>query len=237
MELHGEVLGQQGSDKLFVNSGCVRSMDAAFGCVLSGRNFAERNELEDGSVHVKLLLGGRYNFDDESMFTIEYLWFSDGYNRREFRDYLTLVAGLRALSDAGFTPPAILTSSEANTGAPRNFQFTPLLRHYVAASYMRPRIADDFTFNALVLLGLHDFSGTFVPALSWAAREWLTLGLTAFLPIAGIHDRRTKVVAQQATLPGPGGTSVTAQIDERRYSEFGIGPVDWRIFLNARAYY
>jgi len=81
-------------------------------------------------------------------------------------------------------------------------------RHYLIASYSKPRIADDWTVGAVLIAGLGDGSGFFSPQVAWNVREWLNLGLYGYVPVHGDG-----------------------------LSEYGAVPYAYRVLFEARGYY
>ena len=62
-------------------------------------------------------------------------------------------------------------------------------------------------------------SGTVAPTVSWSAREWLAL-----------------TVAGMVSVPGRSSLGGLAS-DGNRYTEFGVTPMNWRVFASARLFY
>jgi hypothetical protein len=127
---------------------------------------------------------------------------------------LTLLARLKAAgvsANAGGAPPM--------AGAlPQKFSFDPLRRHYLIASFSKPRIKDDWTIGAVLIAGLRDLSGLFSASLAWTPKEWLTLTLYAYVPIRGL---------------GVG----EARVGNQSWSEYSLLPYDFRALFEARAFY
>ena len=91
-------------------------------------------------------------------------------------------------------------------------------RHYALVSYNQMQIADDWSVNALVLLGLEDLSGQVAPTVTWSAQEWLSLTAAGFVLVPGLRSE--------------GGAA-----GGEKYTEFGAQPLHWRALLSARAFY
>jgi hypothetical protein len=124
------------------------------------------------------------------------------------------VRGVSALQQLGLTPG---TTGGAST-VPTKFTFDPLRRHYLIASWSKPRIHDDWTVSLVLIAGLRDLSGLFSPSVSWNAKEWLTFTASLFVPIHGIPVGEVSV----------GGQS---------YSEYSLLPFRLRGLIEARAFY
>jgi hypothetical protein len=209
-ELHAEALFQVGSAKLYPDHLCA----AGGSCNLT--TALAPTKLHDGVLYPRVLVGGRTQFRDESSLSIEYFYQSDGYSEVEFEDVLRLLTKAQQAN-----VPASLTSttSGGSSGAlPQRFTFDPLRRHYLIASYTKPKIKDDWTIAVTLIAGLTDLSGTVSPTVSWNTREWLSLSLYGFIPIRGI----------------PVGT---VKINDISYSEYSLFPIDFRVLFEARAFY
>lgn len=207
-ELHVEALFQFGSGRLFPNHAC------ASGGFCNPLTALTASKLSDGNLYPRLILGGRTQFKDESLLSVEYYYQGDGYSALEFEDFLGLAARAQA---AGVT--SLFQQTGTTLGAvPQRFTFDPMRRHYLIMSYSKPKIRDDFTIGATLIAGLADLSGTISPTVSWNAQEWLTLSLFAFIPFHGI----------------PVGT---VQVNDKSYSEYSLLPMDFRFLFEARAFY
>ena len=93
LELHSEILLQQGSSRQFVNSNCLRANP-----LLCSKNkiplFAD-SRLKDKSFRPQLLVGGRFDFENESSLTAEFLHQDDGYSAAEFKDFVHLMSFIK----------------------------------------------------------------------------------------------------------------------------------------------
>lgn len=226
LELHVEGIGFQGSSKLYFDTDCVSSTTAAIACVSSGKMPGGYTQVDDSGVRIKALAGGRWQFGDNASLTFEYLYNGEGYNSAEFQTFAQ-GAQLRqqalASSATGIPIPQPLLSllnptNSADPGAPQKFTFEPLRRHYAFFTYLHTMIADDWNINAVVLLGLEDLSGQLAPQVTWITREWLNLTLGGLYTIPGVK-------------------SLGAQVGDARFTENGMQPTLWRIFLSARVFY
>lgn len=207
-ELHLEALFQFGSGRMFPNHACANG-----GFCIPQKAFTS-SKISDGNLYPRVLVGGRTQFRDESLLSLEYYYQGDGYSDVEFEDFLKLLHRAQA---AGLS--SLLQPAGGSSGAvPQRFTFDPLRRHYLILSYSKPKIRDDFTIGATLIAGLTDLSGTISPSVSWNALEWLTLSLYGFIPIRGI----------------PVGT---VNVNDVNYSEYSLLPMDFRILFEARAFY
>ena len=208
LELHLEALAQRGRDVWQARPECLasRSPAAPAACIAAGTDPLSHPGLDSGAVYLRAIGGGRWTFADDSFLSAEYAYDGTGLDAGEFearRQFLTALPGL--IDIAPRLPGALLLGE--GEGQPVRFAFRPERRHYLFLVWQKPRIADDFTATATLLLGLEDRSGLLAPGLAWSAREWLALSLLAQLPF------------------GPHG------------SELGSLPFRFRAFFEARAWY
>lgn len=208
-ELHVEALFQFGSSRLYPDHRC------ASGGACSLQTALSPTKLTDGNLYPRVLVGGRTQFRDESTLSIEYYYQADGYSDLEFEDYLRLLTRASMLNPAATSATPMGGSSGA---LPQRFTFDPLRRHYLIVGYTKPKIRDDFSIGATLIAGLTDLSGTISPTASWNAREWLTLSLYGFIPIRGIPVGQVTV-------------------NDIKYSEYSLLPIDFRVLFEVRAYY
>jgi hypothetical protein len=207
-ELHIEALFQVGSSRLFADPLCASASLCNFATAISA------SKVRDGNLYPRLVVGGRRQFRDESLLSVEYYYQADGYSDQEFEDYLRVA--YRALQLTGGA--GLSTGSSSQSGLPQRFTFDPLRRHYLIVSYNKPRIAEDWTIGATLIAGLSDLSGTISPTVSWSVREWLTLSLFGFIPIRGIPVGQVTV-------------------NDVALSEYSLLPIDFRLLFEARAFY
>jgi hypothetical protein len=168
------------------------------------------SKTDDGSFYPRLLLGTRRQFADESLFSLEYYFQGDGYSDQEFSATVKLMAYAKNAGGAA--------QANSSNALPQRYAFEPMRRHYLIASYTKPRIFDDWTAGLVLIAGLRDLSGIVSPSVTWSAREWLTLGAYAYLPIHGF---------------GVGEAAVSG----RSFSEYALSPSTFRVLVEARAYY
>lgn len=220
-EAHFELLLQSGSARDGVSSECVENAAAVLRCLSQGTPLVSKPGLSDPTLLPRVLLGGRKMFADDSLFSLEYLYQADGYDRAQFQ---ALVDGLDLLREArqlGAPLPALpLPGAASAEGVPQKLAFEPLSRHYLFLTYQKPRLREDFTLSATLIANLQDLSGLVSPSLSWSAREWLTLTAAFFAPF---------------TAP----TELDAQVKRtgERVSEYSLAPMRYRALLQARAHY
>jgi hypothetical protein len=199
-EFHLEALLTRGSARDFACD------PGAAGC--SDNPTFAASKLESKTFYPRVLVGTRRQFADESMLTLEYYYQGDGYTDREFA---------RAVPFMSTSAVSAATGDQSNA-LPQSFSFDPMRRHYLFASYNKPRIFDDWTAGAMLLAGLRDLSGLFVPSVSWSTKEWLTLTVYGYVPIHGL-----------------GVGEVTA--NNRKVSEYSLMPFDYRVLFESRVYY
>lgn len=207
-ELHAEALFQLGSPRLFPVHSCAtleRSCDLASSFTPS--------RLDSKKLYPRVVVGTRRQFDDESLVSLEYYFQRDGYSDAKFDDTITLLA--HAKQEGASAPDA---TSRSGGALPQRFSFNPLRKHYLIASYTKPRIFDDWTVNAVLIAGIRDVSGIFSLSVAWNPKEWLTLTGYGYMPVRGL---------------GVGEASVGSQ----RFSEHSLVPYNYRALLEARVFY
>ena len=201
-ELHVEALLQTGSARLYPG----RNAPTGDPCGLVP--LAQTRKDTDDFLP-RVLVGGRTQFKDESLLSIEYYYQADGYSQDQFEQ----VVRLQSLA------ASTMQTSGATAGAlPTRFSFDPLRRHYLIASYTKPKIHDDWSVGVVLIASLTDLSGLISPQVSWNAREWLTLSVLGFIPIRGIPVNEIDV-------------------NGKKYGEYGMTPMDFRATFEIRAYY
>lgn len=224
LEVHGEALFQTGSTRDVLNGDCVKNVSSALQCSIAKTPYASKPHLTSPELRPRVLLGGRYQFSDDSLLSLEYLYQHDGWNQDRYQDLanaLGLITEGRALGvDATVFPGAgALFGGSTPDGLPVRFAFDPRGRHYAFLTFQKPRLAEDFTLQAVVIANLRDLSTTVTPSLLWSATDWLNLSLLAFVPV-----------------PGPGALSVRTP-QGQVVSEFGITPFAFRAMFEARAFF
>ena len=224
LEVHGEALFQTGSARDYLNGSCVTNVQAALGCSIAKTPYASKRLLAEEVLRPKVLVGARYQFEDDSLLSLEYLYQHDGWNRDHFRELgnaLGLIPEGRSLGiDATVFPGAsAIFGGSTPDGLPVRFAFDPRGRHYAFLSYQKPRLFDDFTLQAVVIANLRDLSTTITPSITWSATDWLNLSLLGFVPV-----------------PGPDALAVTTP-QGVPITEFGITPFAFRAMFEARAFF
>ena len=116
---------------------------------------------------------------------------------------------------------APLAGSTSPAAQPKKLGVQLLRRHYLFASWSKPRIKDDFTFTGVLVTSLADLSGIATARLDWSAREWVTLQLAAYAPWPGVPSLGT-----EARGPIEGGLT-----------DYAIVPMDFRLMLGAKFFY
>ena len=222
LEAHAEVLVQTGSARSYIDPACTAGMPEMIACVASGKSAVGYTQLVEGQYRVKSLLGVRYQFGENAAVSAEWFYNGEGYKEEEFKALAQALALRRDTARMGLTLPASAMGSfgpsTSDPGTPQKFAFEPLRRNYLFLSYMHPQLADDFTINTVVILGLSDLSGQFAPQLTWSAREWLNLTVGGFIALPG--------VASLGVLAGGS-----------QWTEYGLQPSLGRAFVSARAFF
>ncbi|MGD0838783.1 MAG: hypothetical protein ABSB49_19275 [Polyangia bacterium] len=201
-ELHAEALFTRGSARSFPVSSCTTA-PCPYGSFTT-------SEIGSTTLYPRVITGTRRLFDDESLFSVEYYYQGDGYSDQEFSDAVAIQSYLK-------NQPSTTSASTGNA-LPQRYAFDPLRRHYLIVSYSKPHVADDWTLSGVLIAGLRDLSGIFSPSVVWSARQWIDLGLYAFIPIHGL---------------GVG----EVHVDDQSFSEFGLSPYAFQVLFEARAYY
>jgi len=224
LEVHGEALFQTGSPRDYLNGSCLTNVQAALGCSIAKTPYASKRLLAEEVLRPKVLVGARYQFEDDSLLSLEYLYQHDGWNRDHFQDLanaLGLIPEARSLGvDAtNFPGASAIFGGTSPDGLPVRFAFDPRGRHYAFLTFQKPRLFDDFTLQAVVIANLRDLSTTITPSVTWSATDWLNLSLLGFVPV-----------------PGPDALAVTTP-QGTRITEFGITPFAFRAMFEARAFF
>lgn len=193
-EVHGEVLVQQGSDRLRVDADCVDDdvqaegpsagvPVALAGCARAGTAPLTRDRFDDDGVYPRLLVGTRSMFGDGTTLTLEYLYQADGFTQAEWDHMATLQTRVGELTRSGrLDPAAVLSTGTDASGQPARLAVAPQRQHHLVVNYSRPQIFDDFTVNATAIVALEDLSSILTGAVQWQATEWLQLSVWAFVP-------------------------------------------------------
>jgi len=224
LEVHAEALFQTGSSRDFLTSACLTNVAAALQCSIAKTAYASKKNLTDLTLRPRALVGGRYQFNDDSFLSVEYLYQHDGWNRDQFQD---LANGLGLITEARglgvdvtkFPGASSIFGGSTPDGLPVRFNFDPRGRHYAFITWQKPRLFEDFTLQAVVIANLVDLSSVVTPSLSWSATDWLNLSLLGFVPIPGPDALAVKT---------PQGTPI---------GEFFISPFAFRAMFEARAFF
>jgi hypothetical protein len=150
--------------------------------------------------------------------SIEYYYQGDGYSNLEFEDFVRALVTAQQFGQGSPFSNSGGSSTSMNGALPTRFTFDPLRRHYLIASYSKPKIKDDFTATLSTIIGLTDLSMMITPSLAWTPKEWLSLTVAGYIPVRGIP-------VGQVTVNG------------NNYSEYSILPFDFRAMVEARAFY
>ena len=218
-EIHFEALLQSGSPRTRINGECVTDPAAAARCSLLQIPLNRAPDLGNRQLRPRALVGGRRHFDDESVLSLEYLFQSDGSSRGEMQALVNALSLMRQARNLGL-PIAGPGEAAGQDGIPSRFRFEPLGRHYLFATFQKPKIRDDFTLAITALASLQDLSGLAAPSLSWSAAEWLTLTASAFVPF-----------------PGPRSLAATDPNGGSPVSEYELAPLAWRALFELKAFY
>jgi hypothetical protein len=215
LEVHVEALGQLGSARLFVNEACDLERASVVACAAGGAPVVARSKLDRRTPNLRGLFGARYTFADDAILGVDYLLATDGYAPAEWRRLLRALADARAAGLAVAGLP-LGPAGGADGGTPQRFVFEPFRRHYLLATYLKPRIRDDFTLSLTVMAGLEDLSGQAAPQLQWSARSWLNLALQVFVPLPAARPTEAR---------------------GKDYGELTLAPADYRALVSARVFY
>jgi hypothetical protein len=225
-EVHGEILVQSGSSRLYFNPACVADAMTALECGARQEDFVSRSLLTDPALRPTVLAGVRHTFPDDSMLTGEYLFQSDGYTASQFQDQVNALDLLQQAAALGIPANRIpgaaefLGQGQSGDGTPQRFSFQPTAKHYLFLSYMKGQIFNDFTAQLVTVVNLQDLSTLWTPSIQWSATEWLQLGLYGMFP-----------------LPGPDALAATVPSSGKKVSEYSQLPMSWRAFFEVRVFY
>ncbi|MDX2012396.1 MAG: hypothetical protein SFW67_19525 [Myxococcaceae bacterium] len=224
LEVHGEALFQTGSPRDFINADCVTSLVTANVCQAQRTPFTTKSKLTEEALRPRVLVGARWQFSDDSLLSLEYLYQHDGWNQDHFQTFANVLGLIPEARQLGFDAASIpgagaLLGGTGSDGLPVRFAFDPRGRHYGFITFQKPRIFEDFTLQAVVIANLRDLSSIVNASLTWSATEWLNLSLLAFAPI-----------------PGPDALAVRTS-QGIPVTEFGISPFAFRAMFEARAFF
>jgi hypothetical protein len=195
-ELHFEALVQRGREATLFHPECLPVPDGSssppLACAAAGRSSVEQPFLDNKAAYAKIIAGTRYTFSDDTLISAEYYFDGTGLDGARFDDRQHFLDRLPDVLALPMTPAAraripdpanVLGLADAGNALPVRLSFQTLRRHYLFLVFQKPKIRDDFTFNATLVLGLEDPSAVLAPGLTWSAREWLSLALFGYLPL------------------------------------------------------
>lgn len=241
-EVHGELLVQQGSDKVRVNGDCVDDdvVDVGplptprlMGCALAGEKPLDRDRLDDDALYPRLLVGTRSMFGDGTTVTFEYLYQADGFTQEEWDHMATLQTRIGGLTRDGLMDPAAFLSTGTDaSGQPARLAVAPQRQHHLVVNYSRPQIFDDFTVNATGIIALEDLSSILTGSVQWQATEWLQLSLWAFVPTPSLPR-----ALHALGVDGTADVLWPAVVDGGPLGEYDALPFSARGLLEARVWF
>jgi hypothetical protein len=85
-EVHGEILVQSGSARMYFNPACVTDAATALACSANQEVFVSRTLLTDPALRPNILAGARHTYPDYSLLSAEYLFQSYGYTTAQYQD-------------------------------------------------------------------------------------------------------------------------------------------------------
>lgn len=202
-EVHFEGLAQRGSLKRTLNGTCVATLSALAQCGLRRDPVFNAPLTDDQKLSGQFVVGGRYQFSDDSLLNIEYLYQADGYTPAEFENFARFLAHLRTFRKVTAASLSLNDSMADVTRAG-----TLLMRHYLIANYQRYKVSEDVFLGAALLHNFQDTSGLASPQAIWSAQEWLTLTLSGVATYAldstqgaRLDDTQSSRVSEQELFP------------------------------------
>lgn len=245
-EVHADVLIEQGSSRMYVDPDCVGGPRAIVACALAGTPVADDTLLDSELVLPKILVGWRWMPPDGSMLTAEYLYQADGMVRTEYDDLKEIVVLVGQAQRSGAAGAVALPGvAPAATGdVPVRVSFAPQRRHYLLLSWLKPQVADDFTFQAAAIIPVEDLSMLASGSVAWQAQEWLTLSVLGFLPVpspANLSYRTQGDVLgdlyAEIDHDWKGWFPRGATVEGGPHGDFDGSPFHARIMIEARAWF
>ncbi len=164
--LYNETLLSQGSAELEPNPACVGDETDAQRCLFHRQELFERSRQNDKRVYPRLVLGTRYQFEDDPALVVEFLHQNDGYSQHEFQSLVDLGAYVQRNTNVGLV--------DALQGQGR-----PLMKNYLAINYGDYKWNDDLGFFGSSLMNLQQGSGFAGPGVNYAPADWVKLSLRA----------------------------------------------------------
>jgi hypothetical protein len=226
LELHAEGLFFGGSSRVYPTHECLQAQAQAeaIRCVIGGTPLFEARREDGSGLTARVLLGTRYQLDDDTMLSAEYLFQSDGYTRADLQSMVNALLLVREARRLGLDPSRIGMGGPfgggAQDGSPQKFRFEPLGRHHLFLTFQKNRIREDFSVSAVVIASLQDLSAMVAPTVAWQATEWLTVSLAGFVPFSG-----------------PASLSAAIPESDETVGEYGLAPMEYRAILELRAFY
>jgi hypothetical protein len=142
LETHAEALVRQGSNR--------------------GSSTGE-SRLESNKLFVRVLFGGRYDFENESSFVFEWLHQSDGDSMSDVQ------TRLRRQFDLVRRNPTLVPSESSPV----------VMKNMLFLNYQRYKFTDDLFLSWSIAHNLHDQSGFQGPLLQWTPNQSLSLTVAA----------------------------------------------------------
>jgi hypothetical protein len=119
-EFHTENLLQTGYSRIWPNADCAGSAVAFVGCVRAGTPLAPRSLLDSNAFTPKALLGARYQFEDNAIFSAEYFFNGEGLDAAGYANYVRLLSHGIPFAAANPTLASALQSQLSGVTADRN---------------------------------------------------------------------------------------------------------------------
>lgn len=215
MELHSEILLQQGSSRQYVDSKCIQANPLV--CVKNGIPLFASQRLESKSLTPQLLLGGRFDFENESALTLEFLHQNDGYTSNEFEDFVHLMSFIKELR----LQEKLAALTIGNTDTDVKSAGKMLMKNYAILNYQRYKFKEDFWGGFSWILNLQDSSGLVSPSLTWNPEDWCSLGVSG---LATFSMNKSAGATRTAT-------------ESRRTTEYDLFPSSYRLAFDMKAYF
>jgi hypothetical protein len=192
----------------------------------SSRSYFHRQgvSFKDSEYMPKILVGGRYQFLDDSLLSLEYLYQAEGYTSQQYEDFISFLGFYQNQKTQTQQNPTQKSQTNQTSQTSQSF-LNPAeslkdqwMQHYLILNYQRFKATEDVFLGASVIENLIDASGfLFVNAL-WVPTQWLNITLTGgttFIPLS------TTGVLYKG----------------KRYPEYGLVPIQYRMGLEVKAYF
>lgn len=195
VEVHAEVLAENGRDTWLVSrrtpSSDLPELEAPWQVAQS--------ELESGKPTADFLVGGRYNFLDNSFLLAEYYFRSGGLNPQEYETFSSYVTWLETTLPSAAAQAEVLMSSSSEgaastpqtyeddfgvvvdswtemlSGTPWLFQDVYLRKHYASVAYQKTKLFGETDLRLSAIVGLEDMSFFLYPAFETRLKQSLLL--------------------------------------------------------------